>query len=391
MSSGNWPAGIAVLIPVFNHARTVGAVVTGCRAAGAPYILVVDDGSQDGSGDEARLAGADAVLRVEPNQGKGHVLRYGLKHLAAQGWQQVLSCDADMQHPPPEAARLAQAATREPAALWLGCRDMAGAPLASRVGRWWTSLWTWVSCGCWPTDNQTGLRVYPLPAMTSLTVRAGRYAFEVESLVRAVWAGVAVRRLAVAVRYPADRISHFDKMWDNLRTAWAFTRLVTRRCLPWPHKQHGARAGFAELFRSGLTPRRLAAGVALGAAIGVAPIPGLQLIAAAWLALIFQLNPGVVLLASNISFGPLLPLWFAAEIALGRGLLEGSRALADLPAQAATLSQRMQEIGTWPALRPWLSAWLLGAPVVMVLVAVVAGGFTWLVATWRQRISPHAV
>ncbi len=373
-----WPTTVPVLIPVYNHVRTVGQVVSGCRAEGAAWIVVVDDGSTDGSGAVAAAAGADLVLTVSPNQGKGHALARGLRHLAAAGHRRALSIDADMQHPPPEARRLAWASDAAPAALWLGERDMAGAPAASRFGRWWTSLWTWVACGVWPGDNQTGLRVYPLPAMAGLRVRAGRYAYEVESLVRAVWGGVTVRRLPVAVRYPLDRISHFDKTKDNLRTAWAFTRLVTRRCMPWPHAPLEGGSPWAAALRGGLSPGAAARAAAVGAAMGVAPIPGLQMAAAAWLALALRLNPAVALVASNLSFGPLLAAWFALEVVVGHALRHGS--VEGLSGIMTTVRAAIVSDGPWVALRPLMVDLLVGAGPVMAAAALGAGTCAWFLA-----------
>ncbi len=222
----SWPASIPVLIPVFDHCRTVGAVVAGCRALGAPRIVVVDDGSRDGSG---ATAGADELLTLPQNCGKGRALDLGLRQLAAAGWRQVLTIDADLQHPPAEALRLALASSSAPAALWVGVRTMPHAPLASRLGRWCTGGASWAACGRWPADNQSGLRVWPVPAMLGLGTRAGRYAYEPESLVRAVRAGIALRELPVAVDYPADRVSHFAMVRDTLRTAAVLARLLVRR------------------------------------------------------------------------------------------------------------------------------------------------------------------
>jgi uncharacterized protein (DUF2062 family) len=380
----SWPADLPVLIPVYNHVRTVGEVIRQLRERGALYILVVDDGSTDGSGDAARTAGADTVLVQTPNQGKGAALRMGLTHLARAGHRRVLTCDADLQHPADECLRLAIASTAEPEALWLGCRDMAGAPAASRFGRVWTSLWTWISCGVWPVDNQTGLRVYPLPVMSTLPVRAGRYAYEIESLVRAVWVGVAVQRLPVAVIYPPDRVSHFDLWRDNLRTAGAFTWLVTRRLLPWPHADAGDGHPWRTALRSGLEPAPAAKAVALGAAIGVAPLPGLQLICAAWFALICGLNPALTLLASNISLGPLLAAWFALEVVVGHLLLHGRT--DDLVERMLHLRDHIDQQGAWTTLHPLLSDWLVGAVPVMAGVALVCGLVAWWTArAWHAR------
>ena len=115
------------------------------------------------------------------------------------------------------------------AALWVGVRAMPHAPLSSRFGRWCTGAASWAACRHWPADNQCGLRVWPLPRMLALGTRAQRYAYEPESLVRAVRAGVAVRDLTVAVEYPPDRISHFAAVRDTARTAAVLARLVLNR------------------------------------------------------------------------------------------------------------------------------------------------------------------
>ncbi len=211
---------------MFDHRRTVAAVVAACRRLGAPHILVIDDGSRDGSGP---AAGGDELITLPANRGKGQALDCGLRRLAEAGWRQALSIDADLQHPPEQALRLVQAAAVQPKALWIGVRDMPHAPLASRAGRWVTGGASWLACGLWPADNQCGLRVWPLPAMLGLGTRAGRYAYEPESLVRAVRAGLAVRELAVAVDYPADRVSHFAVLGDTVRTAMVMARLALSR------------------------------------------------------------------------------------------------------------------------------------------------------------------
>src|SRR5205814_808955 len=66
---------ISVVLPAFNEARTIGAVVRGCRAALPPpsEILVVDDGSADATAERAEEAGA-RVIRLGQNRGKGGAL-----------------------------------------------------------------------------------------------------------------------------------------------------------------------------------------------------------------------------------------------------------------------------------------------------------------------------
>jgi uncharacterized protein (DUF2062 family) len=308
------------IVPVFNHVATVGTVVEGLIAAGAP-VVVVDDGSSDGSGEAAKLAGA-FVLTQPLNQGKGAALRAAFWYASEHGYHQALTCDADGQHPLSEALKIAHAAS-DLTTIYVGCREMDHAPLSSRFGRWWSNLWSWIACNAWVGDSQSGLRVYPLPYVNELRCTANRYSYEVEVLVRGVWSGLLVQPISVAVLYPPDRVSHFHKLRDNWRTACTFTRLVTRRL--WP-KRHDViikrptlnlKQRLHAILTSGLEPGPAAAACALGSAIGVAPIPGLQFAAAVFFAWRLRFNMPLVLLTANLSFGPLLFVWGAIASAIG--------------------------------------------------------------------------
>jgi glycosyltransferase involved in cell wall biosynthesis len=98
------PTDISVLIPAFNEAGAIERVVTGLRAS-APWneILVIDDGSTDGTADAATRAGA-TVLRHPYNKGNGASVKTGLRHATGA---YVLIIDADGQHEPSDALRMA--------------------------------------------------------------------------------------------------------------------------------------------------------------------------------------------------------------------------------------------------------------------------------------------
>ena len=230
-----WPAGMLALVPVYNHAHLIGPVIQGLLALGAP-VLVVDDGSTDGSGEAARQAGAEVITQAE-NQGKASALRRGFAEAEARGYAQVLTCDADGQHPTSEVQVVADAARDQPHSIVIGRRDMGCAPLLSRIGRNLSNFGSRVLCGTWPGDSQSGLRVYPIPAVNRLQVPARRYAYEVEVLIRGVWAGLSLSPVAVQVLYPVDRVTHFRKVRDNTQATLTFFRLLGRRLLPIPHKQ----------------------------------------------------------------------------------------------------------------------------------------------------------
>jgi glycosyltransferase involved in cell wall biosynthesis len=97
------PEQTSVVIPAFNEADVIGDVVTGLiRAAAWHEILVVDDGSSDGTGAAAEAAGARAI-RHPYNKGNGASVKSGIREATGE---YILIIDADGQHHPEDAARL---------------------------------------------------------------------------------------------------------------------------------------------------------------------------------------------------------------------------------------------------------------------------------------------
>jgi glycosyltransferase involved in cell wall biosynthesis len=98
------PSDVSVVIPAFNEAGAIGDVVRGLRDAAAwREILVIDDGSSDDTAGAAEAAGA-RVLRQPYNKGNGAAVKTGIRHATGDF---VLVIDADGQHPPADAIRLA--------------------------------------------------------------------------------------------------------------------------------------------------------------------------------------------------------------------------------------------------------------------------------------------
>src|SRR5712691_1451376 len=95
-----------VVIPAFNEEATITAVVEGVRAhlRGAD-VVVVDDGSQDATGQRARAAGA-SVIRHASNLGYGGAVQTGLRYGKDGMYSFVAILDADEQHDPADLPRL---------------------------------------------------------------------------------------------------------------------------------------------------------------------------------------------------------------------------------------------------------------------------------------------
>lgn len=87
----------AIVIPAWNEAATIASVVTAVKPYG--LVIVVDDGSKDGSADLARAAGAEVVVHAV-NKGYEGALNTGFTHAAHCGATAVITFDADGQHEP---------------------------------------------------------------------------------------------------------------------------------------------------------------------------------------------------------------------------------------------------------------------------------------------------
>jgi len=220
----------AVIIPVFNHSRTVIPVVRKALALGFP-VFVVNDGSTQTLPPFPDDLSAVRHLEHRSNRGKGAALETGMR-AAADLADWAITLDADGQHNPQDALSLLAAIPAGQRPLVVGCRHgMQAAPWTSRSGREFSNFWVRVSGGPRLTDSQSGFRVYPLPEILDLGVHARRYQYEIEVLVKARQAGLPVREAPVGVVYRADipRVSHFHPFLDFLRNTGTFSRLITRR------------------------------------------------------------------------------------------------------------------------------------------------------------------
>jgi len=225
---------IAIVIPVYNHAEGILSVIERARPLSLP-IWVVDDGSTDGTTACLQGVAGITVLRHEKNLGKGAAILTGFSALRGTAdW--AVTIDADGQHDPQDVPGLIRAIPQGLRPIVVGRREgMSGAdvPWTSRFGRKFSNFWVRAAGGPVISDTQSGMRVYPLPESLRLGVRARRFQFEVEILVRARWQGFPVCEAPVGVSYAPgrERISHFRPFVDFCRNTGTFTRLIFLRII----------------------------------------------------------------------------------------------------------------------------------------------------------------
>jgi len=319
-----------IVIPCYNHPATVATVA----ASAQPYapVIVVDDGSTIKLPD---LPGCTR-LRLEKNSGKAAALRAGFKHAAELGYTHAITMDADGQHFAEDLPKFLELARSQPDALGVGVRDFfaAGCPTHRRRSNAVSTFWFRVETGVRLGDTQCGFRCYPLTLTQRIRTRSGRYAFELEFMVRASWIDTRIIAVPVKCTYAPDqiRLSHFRPVKDLAHITLMNIGLVLQSWTV-PKKLRvlwslGGRESLWATIGDFFTehahePGRIAGAVGLGLFCGIAPFWGVQMLVAATIAHWLRLNKATTLLASNISIPPCVPFLVYGSTILGHWLFTG--------------------------------------------------------------------
>jgi glycosyltransferase involved in cell wall biosynthesis len=227
----------AVVIPAYNEAATIREVATRALAQ-CPWVIVVDDGSKDGTA--AALSGLPVtLLRNATNQGKAASLWLGIQHALAQDVEAVITLDGDGQHCPEDIPQLIEMSERRPGEIIIGSRmaEKSAFPrrrlIANQAANFWIS---WAS-GYRISDSQSGFRLYPAMLLQRIVVphdHAHGFVFESEILIEAARLGVHSVPVPIAAIYrPGARASHFRAVLDVLRiTRMVGWKLISRAMYP---------------------------------------------------------------------------------------------------------------------------------------------------------------
>jgi glycosyltransferase involved in cell wall biosynthesis len=342
------------MIPTYNHAGALRAVLNGLTPLNLPVIAVNDGATDDTAAILAEWQAADpsarSVASHDVNRGKAAALHTGFSLALSRGFTHALTIDSDGQHDPSDLNLLLAQCHVSPNAIVIGCRPprMPGCPRASLIGRALSNFFVWVASGVRVRDSQSGLRAYPLAHIGTLGASAGRYGFETEVITRAGWAGLDVREVPISCRYdlPGGRVTHFHKTRDTWAAVRMHARLITRSLLPMSPVPRLAAAHdedetyIGTIFRRAcwwLGPRRLylmirgdeykrervAASVATGLLMATIPAYGIKTVACLWLAARFRLHPTLVIAVSSLSTPPLGFFFVLVSVITGNLVLHG--------------------------------------------------------------------
>jgi glycosyltransferase involved in cell wall biosynthesis len=214
---------IGAILPAYNAARFLTDVIGQIRSLHPDVrVLVVDDGSSDGTSETARQAGAEVIVH-QVNQGKGEALKTGYRWALDQNLDWVFTMDSDGQHLPSEMQGFLDAAVAQQ------CDVVVGTRMAEVRDMPWIRLKTnqftsWVIsrlAGQHIPDSQNGYRLYRAACLRGVKLRTKRYDSESEILVRLARRGHLIGSAPITTVY-GDEESSINPFVDTGR----FFRLV---------------------------------------------------------------------------------------------------------------------------------------------------------------------
>lgn len=206
---------LIVAIPAYNEERVLGKVIENLRESlhneEDCLLLVVDDGSTDGTAEVARFAGADIVISHLVNQGVAKAYRTAIRWAVRYNADVICTIDADGQFNPDDMTKLVEPIRNGSADLVIGSRfidrsNHRSVPLLNLVTNKLMALMISIIIGKRIYDTETGYR-----AISGTTARQleliGRASFSYDMILDLAWKGFRIQEVPVGVRYFEGRVS----------------------------------------------------------------------------------------------------------------------------------------------------------------------------------------
>ncbi len=223
---------VAVLIPAYNEAENIGHVLDRIpeEVCGVPTaVLVVDDGSRDGTGDIASAHGA-SVARQLINRGGGAALRTGYRLMVEAGAEVVVTLDADGQHLPAEMERLVEPVLSGEVDVAHGSRVLGHAEhnhLARELGIVFFNRLVSLITRTHVTDCSNGYRAVRTTILPQLVLRQEQFHTS-EFMIEAIKRGIPAREVPITVE---QRLHGHSKKPAVVRYGVGFANAIVRTWL----------------------------------------------------------------------------------------------------------------------------------------------------------------
>ena len=208
---------IAALIPAFQAEPYLREIIPQTRRH-LDEVIVVDDGSTDRTGAVAGENGA-VVITHPANRGKGAALMSGFAYILQNGYDAVITLDADGQHKPDYIPAFIGAYSKTRADLIIGSRrhDKADMPFARRCSNFLTSRILSFLLHTGIEDSQSGFRLITAKLLKNVELKSARYQLETEIIIKAVKKGYQIGFVPIKVVYGDNFPSSISHAADTFR------------------------------------------------------------------------------------------------------------------------------------------------------------------------------
>ena len=198
---------ITAAIPCYNEGQFIGDLVLQTRRL-VDQVVVVNDGSQDGTSSAARAAGA-LVVEHGSNKGYGEAITSCFQAARNTDTDILVTLDGDNQHTPDDITALVSPIVRGEADIVIGSRLLKQSPQTNmrRYRKLGIGMITWLCNVGSPvkmTDSQSGFRAYRRSVIESVTLTDRRMGASVEMLIKARKKGFIICEVPITCRYHSE-------------------------------------------------------------------------------------------------------------------------------------------------------------------------------------------
>jgi glycosyltransferase involved in cell wall biosynthesis len=218
------PLNVVAILPAYNLEKSIAAIVERTK----PFVrtvLVVADGSKDGTAAAARAAGA-LVPEAELVRGKGFAIIKGIEESRKLDPDVVILMDSDGQHLPEEIPVMLKPLEEGRADLVSGSR-MLGTLRTSRInviGNWGLRILSFLVTWRWLTDTETGYRAFRAQALYAIPLKSRGYEIESELMLRAMYRKLRIVEVPITVPFAVPGVT----VWDGFKVGWYKIRMGLR-------------------------------------------------------------------------------------------------------------------------------------------------------------------
>lgn len=211
---------IVAVIPAYNEVTRIGNVVRDALRE-VDTVIVVDDGSLDGTAAAAARAGA-RVVRHDENCGAGAATMTGIEAARALGATTIVTLDADEQHDPRDIPAMLKPIERGHADIVFANRfgKRNSIPFVRRVFNAIGNFVTLLATGMWVGDSQCGYKAFGPRAVRDVSIRMNGYEFCTEIVREAAQHRWRVAQVPVKVVYSAYTLAKGQSFANGMRTAF---------------------------------------------------------------------------------------------------------------------------------------------------------------------------